>query len=341
MKFEVEAHLSLADGLATWRFNHPMGLYEVTLKNHDVKPGVAKPLLHAYITFDAADLDSAPDTGTRLLRRFLEYMSFGTGSRFLVHRRLGIFDWSPGVKTRHGRIFRAFPDPNLPVPILNQELADRLLPFINADATHEVLCGLRWFAEGVSASAPDEQFQFFWFAIETLALESRDTTRVPDRCARCRSPLYCPECKETPTHRPYPNQAIEQLFHRHVLDLADRSYRAATAMRHALLHGDDISNVESQQGVTLSQLVNVVGKVAWAALTTALIRARAAVAPGEEIGFIQPNTFLHYGLEPVVMMSFESPTDRDPNIDDIPDLDIDLIVSAVQPDKDQSGHCTW
>ena len=204
MKFDVEAHVCLPHSLKRWRFNHPTGLYEVVLVNHDVRPAVAKPLLYAYITYEAEDIGAAQDAGARFLTRFLDYLSFATGSRFSVQHRLALFDWSPGAKTRRGRVYRSFPDPNIPTPLLHQELADSLRPFISADPGDDVLRALHWFALGVSGSPTDEQFQFFWFAIETLAVEIRDTSRFPDECPRCHTRLHCPECSETPTHRPYP-----------------------------------------------------------------------------------------------------------------------------------------
>ena len=38
------------------------------------------------------------------------------------------------------------------------------------------------------------------FSIETIARYSRDKTKVPDRCAMCQKPLYCPSCEKLSTH---------------------------------------------------------------------------------------------------------------------------------------------
>jgi hypothetical protein len=88
-------------------------------------------------------------------------------------------------------------------------------------------------------------------------------------------------------------------------------------MRHALLHGETISSIEGEQGVTLSQVVDWIGKVGRAALLTALGK-RAAQEGDVCFRLLYPNTFLHQGLEVKSRFSFTSPADREPMFDDIP-----------------------
>ena len=127
------------------------------------------------------------------------------------------------------------------------------------------------FLPGCRRPPPEEQFELFWFSIETIARSARNKTKVPDRCAMCQEPLYCPNCQKISTHRPYPSQTIRQLFARHVSNDADRMYRITSSMRHALLHGDRVSRVEAEFDLTLSGLVDIVGKIAWVALLTNLV----------------------------------------------------------------------
>jgi hypothetical protein len=96
-------------------------------------------------------------------------------------------------------------------------------------------------------------------------------------------------------------------------------------MRHSLLHGEKISRVEGEEGLTLSQLVDWVGKVGRAALLTALGN-RAAQEGDIHLGLLYPNTFLHQRLELKSHFSFKSPAGREPVFDDIPKVDINLIV---------------
>ena len=225
-------------------------------------------------------------------------------------------------------MFRNFPDPNLPQLVLTPELASTVEALLRSDGEQELTQALHWFAAAVSAGPSDEQFELFWFSIETMARHTRDKAKVPDLCPHCREPLYCPKCEANPTHRPYPSQAIQQLFARHVSDQPDRAYLATSAMRHALLHGDRVSRVEEEHGLTLSQLVDIVAKVARAALLTALGN-RAAQDGDVRLRFIQPNTFLHYQLGYKMHVSFRTPAGRDPAVDDIPSFNVDLIVRDV------------
>ena len=102
-------------------------------------------------------------------------------------------------------------------------------------------------------------------------------------------------------------------------------------MRHALLHGDEVARVESENGVTLSQLVDVVGQVAWVALLDALLRRSAT--DRVHLALIQPNTFLHRRVAFKGHVGFQSPRDREPTFADLPNFEVDLIVQDRPDDR--------
>jgi hypothetical protein len=327
MKFELESDFGVERGTPRLIFKHPRDLYEVHLENHHMEPGCEAPLLHAYVLFFSEDsLDSAEKTGEKHFKQFVNFLTFAGGVRFRIKRRLCLFDWTAGIAERDGYMYGNFPDPNLPQLIMNDNLVSAVEALLRSDDEQELTQALHWFAAAVSADPSDEQFELFWFSIETLARLLRDKTKVPDLCPRCREPLYCTSCQTTPTHRPYPAQAVRQLFERHVSDQPDRAYRAAAAMRHSLLHGERISRSEGEEGVTLSQLVDWVGKVGRAALLTAL--GNRAAQRGGDVRFqlLYPNTFLHQRIVIKSRFSFTSPAGREPVFDDIPKVDMDLIV---------------
>ena len=96
-------------------------------------------------------------------------------------------------------------------------------------------------------------------------------------------------------------------------------------MRHSLLHGERSLRIEGEEGLTLSQLVDWVGKVGRAALLTALGN-RAAQEGDIRLRLFYSNTFLHQRLELKSRFSFTSPAGREPVFEDIPKVDINLIV---------------
>ena len=332
MKFEVESDLGVESGLGELVFRQPDVTLEVHLENHRMEPGCESPSLHAYFLFRADGLNDAEAAGEKHCRRFLDFLVFVTGARFRVSRRLCVFDWSTDADWREGYVYRHFPNPDLPQLVLGQGISSSIELLLSASADADLRQAVHWFSAGASAASPEEQFELFWFSIETIARYSRGKTKVPDRCAVCREPLYCPSCEKVSTHRPYPSQAVQQLFAQHAANDADRMYRITSSMRHALLHGDQVSRVEAEFDLTLSQLVDIVGQIAWIALLNNLVPA-----VGQErtfrMGFIQPNTFLHHRVEFKGHVGFKSPNDRPPVFTDIPKIDVNLIVKEQLADQ--------
>ena len=328
MKFEVEAHLGTKADVGGLVFKHPQGTYEVHLQNADVRPGIELPLVYAYVLFDAENIETAATDGARHLGDFIDTLVFCTGSRFRKRSRLSLFDWTPDVKERHGRIYKSQPDPNVPQLVLDESLVPALETCLVGGGAEALRRAIRWFSNGVSASYQDEQFQMFWFSIETVA-STLSMDAVPDRCARCREPLFCPKCNEIATHKPYPKQKIEELFKKHLTDHAEELFLAVSDMRNALSHGDKVSEVEKKHGHTLAQLVDVLGKVAWVVLFDAIRKAADPTNEGREIRLVQPTTFLHYRVEPTAFVSFTSPEGREPVFSDIPNLEMELEMTRT------------
>ena len=333
MKFEFEADLGVEAAIKELVFKQPDGTFTVHLENDRMEPGCESPSLDAYFLFQADDLDDAEASGEKHCRRFLDFLVFATGARFRVSRRLCLFDWSADAEWRKGYIYKRFPNPDLPQLVLGPEISSSIELLLAADANGDLGQAVHWFSAGASADMPEEQFQLFWFSIETIARYSREKTKVPDTCAVCRKPLYCPRCKGIPTHRPYPSQEIRQLFSRHIADGADEVCRMTSSMRHALLHGDRVGRVEAKFGRTLSQLVDIVGQVAWVALSEGLVPTLRQEGAGRP-AFIQPNTFLHYRMAVKLHVGFKSPSGRPPVFADIPnEIDANLIVTDQPPDQ--------
>lgn len=326
MKFEVEAHLGVREDLKSLVFKHPALKYEIHFQNHIMSPGVETPLLFAYVVFDAENIDEAADAGAQHLRDFLDLLGFSTGVRYKIHRRIAVYDWTEGVSSRQGRMYTSLPHPNTPMLILDESFTPTLATFLEGADSEPLQRALRWFRVAVSADESDVKFQWFWFVIETLAGISTEKQEVPDRCCRCREPLHCPKCKEISRHRPYQAQAIEQLFESHVADDPDRAFRETSAFRHALLHGDDTSEVEKKQGTTLTNVVNIVGNVAWVALLSMLNRGTGTHHEVSELRMTKPSNFAHHILQASANVSIGLVKERELTIDDFPNPTFTFVV---------------
>jgi len=125
---------------------------------------------------------------------------------------------------------------------------------------------LKWFGNGVASEYREDQFAYFWFVIELVAGLIKSTSPVPDKCPKCRGQLYCEACGVSPLHRPYPKQAIEQLFMKYVSNDPDVLHKRATSARNMLMHGDEVRAIEAALAIDFSALVDHVGALAWIAL---------------------------------------------------------------------------
>lgn len=335
MKVEVVANLSVKPESRRLSFRAPSGEYECHLQNAEPDPSGGPALLHAYLVFQAPTIEEALDQGDDHARRFFQLLSFAAAARFRIVRRLAIYDWEPAVTERDGLVFQAFPDPRLPLPLLDEGLfhnLESLAPFLSDEP---VLRATRWFSEGTAAHHQDFQFLFFWFAIEVIAAYTRNPGKVPDKCPKCGTAFHCKECDETPTHRPYPTQAIQQLFRRHVSNDPDRAYLACSAMRHAMLHGRRINAVEKEHEITIVQLADLAGHIARAALLSVFSKQREKDGHDEAIALLKPDTYVHHELALKAHASFESPSDREVDFDDAPILQAELKPVEGREENDE------
>jgi hypothetical protein len=331
MKCEVESNLGVQDGQEPLSFTHASGNSEVRLENLKMDPGEERPLLTAYFFFDESDIEVADANGLPRLRRFFEFLSFLTGSRFRVTRRICLMDWSPGILERRAITYQRFGVPELPQRILAPRIAESVSPLLAAETNPDVMQALHWFSAGLAEEQPDGQFEMFWFCIETLARIPGDGERVPDRCAVCRSPLYCPQCRQETTHRPYPSQRIQRIFTEVAPDNADALFGVCSDMRHALMHGDRVERVFEKHAITLEDLVDKVGRIAWTAMLNALIRV---LPPGTKLSlsFLQPNTFVNRHMAGKAYLGMANPTGRDAQLTDLPTgVEMKMIVSRKKP----------
>lgn len=335
MKIEVEGHLGIVPEQEWLVYRHPRGDYEVHIRNHVMDPGCERPSLTAFFLYTAETMEAAESAGVEHARTFGDFLSFSTGARFRMGDPLCLYDWTDGKSMREGVVFHYAPDPELPQLVLDGEHAETVMALLGGDDDTELMRALHWFSVGVAADAPDEQFQLFWFSIEILARRGKSNQQVEDKCAVCRQPLYCPACEKTSTHRPFPAQAVEQLFARHVSGDHEKVHAAASKMRHALMHADDIRQAEADGGIDLGRLVDAVGNIAWAALLTEL-RKKIQPPPSGGLSLIQPSTFRHRGICARAEVQFASPLDREIRFDDLPDLNMKLVVEDAPPEPDDA-----
>ncbi len=325
--FEVEGHVCVREKTAKLRYVHSEPQYEVHIRNLKTEPGADPPLLSVQVISDAGSASDAAENSRIHLKVFLDTLAFVTNAKYSIRCLLQVADWSPGLKERDCVQYQRFPGHHLPIPGLDQSILDTVAALHAHPLDPRLRRALKWFALGVSDIYLDDQFQHFWFVLEIAAEVTKNSESVPDRCQRCKTPLFCPTCAEIPTHRPFPKQAIRQLIERSVPKDAEKTFEIFLKVRNALLHGEEVAEIEATIEYSMDKVVNIAGHVAWKGLLNAL----APAIVGKKLNILQTNIYTHDTLDAGVVMkvgAFGDP--NDPQIDELPKLQISMTID--EPD---------
>jgi hypothetical protein len=331
MQFDVEADLGIRSDLLELVFRHPDGHYEMRMRNLDVTPGREKTLLSLFSFIEQANIASAERAGARHADRFLDVLSVAAGSLYRVVRRRCLWDWSRDVTDwRRGRIYGGPLPPESPQLLLDGSVARTVEILLNADggANEEVTVALYWFSGAFAARGARIKFQMFWMCLETLA-------SVPSTCQKCKTPLYCPSCREVTTHRPFPRQALEQLFGHFDGDPEQALFRRAVDLRNKWLHGSVTFDRDSAAEAEILGIVDAVGQLAWRALLESLCRFSKKNGT-DSIDAFQPSTFVPYGATSVAEVCAGFALGREPTLEELPS-GLNFTVEVAEVPK-PTGH---
>ena len=292
--WEVESDIILPKGTPFIRYDHPGGAYTVFIRPSHVD-GAARSALTLQIIFDAPDLKEASDLSEDLTKEFLDYLTYTSNMRARLGKLQHIFDWEPaatGSMMRHALYFHTAPGEDAPYEALEPHILDTIKSLQSKSISPRLRRALKWFANGVASQYQDDQFAFFWFAVELIAQIIKNVTPVPDRCPQCHEPLYCQACNATHMHRPYPKQAVEQVFRRYVKSGADEFLKKAMRARNMLMRGDEVHSIEADLGIEFHKLVDAMGHLAWAAIFDQFVPAMAGTKPS----FLTKNIYVGMNL---------------------------------------------
>jgi len=140
-------------------------------------------------------------------------------------------------------IYTETPEWDLAEPALDEgylDTAERILA-MQAGPAHQA--AMRWHRIAVQEGVLEQQFSYFWFALEIVAEVEKGPERVPSLCPRCRTALYCEQCQTHPVHRRYPGEAIQELVRRVQLDRPNEVFETLQRIRHTLMHGGRIADI--------------------------------------------------------------------------------------------------
>lgn len=308
--WEVESDMVLQNGKPFLRYDHPAAAYTVFLRNIREDRADDLTFISMQLVFDAPALTEAKSVGEKHAKEFLDYLAFITNLKVRLRTLLQIYGWEQGSGMRDGLIWtRAHSHDEAPYDALTDPILKTVGLLQAYEAPPKVRRALKWFSNGIAASAPDDQFAYFWFVIELVAQLIKEPAPVPDKCPTCKSPLFCEKCDMSPLHRPYPKQAIEQLFSRYVAKEPKVIYERYNAARNMLMHGEETASIERELGIKFPDLVDELGKLAWWALVNQFTPALREGRPE----FLQTNRYVRMNvsgmahIQTAFVPNFENP----------------------------------
>jgi hypothetical protein len=264
--FYVKGSLALPIGSEPMVISGENPPFEMVFVNAEPDATGHTPALIVRVIADCDTIEDVAEQFRTLLAQQLDVLSFVTHSAFRIEECQRVIDWEPHQRSRRIRPMRKFDRFDPPDPELRRELIDTAQAITRVGQEEHVMRALRSFRYGVIEQQPEDQFQHFWLAIETIAEGSKLTTKIPIPCPKCQSPLFCSDCNESPLRRPMARQAIRELLSTLRQDGGGQFYRDLVRTRDHLLHGRSPDRVEKEVGHPLSVLVNEAGRAAWHAI---------------------------------------------------------------------------
>jgi hypothetical protein len=155
--FKVKADMVLAKDQKEAIFKAPDGSHAIHLltKRGEGKHAADELYLSAHVILDGEDPREAGDEAEALLRRFLDVLAVVTGGSYRIEHKVLVVDWTPGLTERRFLHFRHFPDPNVPLLALNQQLVDSVAKLVEHEIPRAVRLAIRWWARGTGDNPLD------------------------------------------------------------------------------------------------------------------------------------------------------------------------------------------
>jgi len=211
--YEINSECSIVDDDLVLEIIHPKKYYRARIQNIKRPDFTTHFRLSLHLYFDAPSLEDSRDIAESQLADCLNMLAFTTGSKYERHRIRQIVDATPGLEgMRSVLLWTDAIDHEDPQPFLKNDISSAIEKLSEFEIPPAISRAMRWYRLGINADVPDDQFMYFWFAMEIVAEYQKPSEKISDKCPRCGSPLYCDSCEAHPTHRPYPKQAIRALM---------------------------------------------------------------------------------------------------------------------------------
>jgi hypothetical protein len=330
--FILDSDLCLAAGTEPLTLNDPGGRFLLVLSNaasdQDLRP---EGVLSAQLLFDAASFENIDDLAYGKLGEAINCLTYATNRKFALNRLKRIVDWTPGTRERDALIYVETPVVDRAEPGLDKGFvgtAERFLAMQFGNEKQQE--AMRWYRLGIQADNAEEQFSYFWFALEIAAQLTKSKEKIPSKCPRCGGALFCEKCATHPMHRPYEGEAIQQIIERVHPQGAAEIFKTLQAIRHTLMHGGRIHSVLDQLPCNELQAVNKLAFVTWQAIGFMFSNPDPRPSEPMPIGYME--NFVRQKVVGAIHMRITMSGDPDnPQLADFPKVDVALKTRPHSP----------
>lgn len=314
--FLVDSDIVLTKEDKKLYYLHPNGDYEVHLSDakEGGQPGAS---LSVQVILQSGSLDEAEEQAREILRKFLHLLSFVTNSQFRIHRLVRLLKWTPGVKQRQAYFYSPGHDEPT-IHALSKSLLSTVANLQKEGPNPLAETALKWFANGIGATIMEDQFQYFWFVVETVAVATKSPDKVTDKCQTCRGDLVCSACGKVLEHRPFGKQAIQALFER--LRFGEEVIDFFFEIRNALMHGETREAIEArlvdkQAEFSFDKAVNFIASAAFKSVLLTFACDKETFQPGE---MLYPSSYVSWKMSAKFHMTIGVGGDvNSPKIEDV------------------------
>jgi hypothetical protein len=322
-EFVIESDLCLPTGAEPLVLSHPANAFQLKLSNLSAGED-ENARLAGHLFFSAESFDTGVDEAHEKLAYALSFLSYTTNRKFECTELMRVVDWTPGLPKRRALIYHSSPLDDRAEPALHAtygHTAERLMAMSHDPRQ---AAALRWYRVAIGADTFEQQFPYFFFALEIVAQALKDSSKVTSKCPQCGGRLYCESCQNYPTHRPYEKQAIRQLVERVHPKGADEVFETLNLIRNTLAHGKSVEEIVEQLPCTPEQAVNKLARITHSALFL-MFNESALPDPGKALKFAGPDTVVRRDLVAGIHMEFSTKGDpTNPKVEDLPEVNVSV-----------------
>lgn len=264
----VDSSLRVVSDDDTLQMRNALMSFEVKIRNNPDAGPFAQSSLRVEMFFETESLQAARSDALDNMAIVLNALCLTTGARFQNVTVVRVFDWTPEIDERDGRYFGSSR-----VAIASPELdrdfaltAERMMAMHHSDVSQAVM---RWYRFGQRADNIEDQFMYFWFAVEIASGALKEAGKIAHLCPKCNSELYCKSCDEIPMRRRFETEAIKDLIFNVAPPDIDKNeiYKTLTKIRNTLQHGRRLHSIADKLPCTDEQAVHALANIAWRAIS--------------------------------------------------------------------------